>query len=160
MFVRKLGYRKANWLPCCKILLVVLFILNVFACYARPDFITQLVCVMSAFFLTDNDNISRDKFRTLPLLILFSIVYDVIYLFFIQNMAKEGNAEGGLESPVKNFALQMSYVQFIFKVSSHSFFSQIIAYCVLCPLESVLQLPDRYQANTRRTKDNQTSKDC
>jgi hypothetical protein len=39
-FVKKLGYRKAEWLPCVQILLLLLFILNVFACYARPDFIT------------------------------------------------------------------------------------------------------------------------
>ena len=39
-FVKKLGYRRANWLPCVQVLLVLLFILNVFACYYRPDFIT------------------------------------------------------------------------------------------------------------------------
>ena len=68
------------------------------ACYARPDFITQLVIVMSVFFLTDNENISRQKFRLLPLLILISIVYDFVWLFFIQNLEKEGSAEGNLEA--------------------------------------------------------------
>lgn len=97
-FVQKLGYRKAQWLPCVKILLGILFIFNVMACYARPDFITQLVIVMSVFFLTDNENISRQKFRLLPLLILISIVYDFVWLFFIQNLEKEGSAEGNLEA--------------------------------------------------------------
>lgn len=39
-FVRKLGYKRANWLPCTKVLMMFLFILNAFACYARPDFLT------------------------------------------------------------------------------------------------------------------------
>ena len=39
-FVQKLGYRKANWLPCTKMMIGIMVILNVMACYARPDFIT------------------------------------------------------------------------------------------------------------------------
>jgi uncharacterized membrane protein len=39
-FVRKMGYKKANWLPCTKVLMICMFILNAFACYARPDFLT------------------------------------------------------------------------------------------------------------------------
>ena len=117
-FVKKLGYRKANWVPCVKFMLFILLILNIFACYARPDFLTQLVVVLSVFFLTDNDNINRDKFRVLPILILISMTYDFVWLFFIQNMNKEGaSQEGGLESPVKSFAIQMSYIAFFYKVS-------------------------------------------
>ena len=39
-FVRKLGYKRANWLPCTRVLMALLFVLNAFACYARPDFLT------------------------------------------------------------------------------------------------------------------------
>jgi len=39
-FVQRLGYRKAKWLPCVYVLLSLLFVLNVMACYARPDFLT------------------------------------------------------------------------------------------------------------------------
>ena len=81
-------------------------ILNVFACIARPDFLTGLVCVLAIFYLTDNDDINRDKFRLLPILQFISIIYDVIWLFFVQNMVQEGEAaEKGLERSVKAFSL-------------------------------------------------------
>jgi len=64
---------------------------------ARPDFLTGLVCVLAIFYLNDNDDINRDKFRLLPLLQFMSIIYDFIWLFFIQNMVEEGeNEEKGL----------------------------------------------------------------
>lgn len=66
--VRKLGYRRANWLPLVQVLITIMCILNVFACIARPDFLTGLVCVLAIFYLSDNEEINRDKFRLLPLL--------------------------------------------------------------------------------------------
>ena len=58
--VQKLGYRRANWLPLVHVLIFFMCILNVFACFSRPDFITSLVCVLAIFFLTDNDSVNRD----------------------------------------------------------------------------------------------------
>ena len=82
-FVQKLGYRKANWLPLVHFLIGFMCILNVFACFSRADFTTSLVCVLAIFYLNDNDDINRDQFRFLPLLQLVSIVYDIIWLFFL-----------------------------------------------------------------------------
>lgn len=104
--VRKLGYRRANWLPLVQVLITIMCILNVFACVARPDFLTGIVCVLAIFYLSDNEDINRDKFRLLPLLQLFSIIYDFIWLFFIQNMVEEGEkTEKGLERSVKAFSV-------------------------------------------------------
>lgn len=115
-FVQKLGYRRANWLPCVKVLIGIMVILNIMACYARPDFITQIVCVLSILFLSESDHISRDKFRLLPFLLLLSIVYDFIWLIFIQDLVKDGQREhGGLESPVKVFAIHVTWIAWIFK---------------------------------------------
>ena len=117
-FVQKLGYRRANWLPLVYILVFFMCILNVFACFSRPDFITSLVCVLAIFYLNDNDSINRDQFRYLPLLQLVSIIYDAVWLFFLQDMERESeHDEGGLEQPVKSFSVTISYVAFAFKVS-------------------------------------------
>jgi hypothetical protein len=89
-FVQKLGYRRANWLPCIQVMLFFMIILNIMACYARPDFLTTLVCTLTIFFLNDTEDINRDKFRALPLILLISIIYDAIWLFSIQNMQREG----------------------------------------------------------------------
>jgi hypothetical protein len=40
MLVRRIGFRKARWVPCVKTLLLILLVLNVISCYARPDFTT------------------------------------------------------------------------------------------------------------------------
>jgi len=104
--VKKLGYRKANWLPCVQILLLLLFVLNVFACYYRPDFITQLIVVLSIFFLNDTEGVNRNKFRMLPLLLLMSIVYDKFFLLILLNYSAEASKlEGGLEGTVQIIAL-------------------------------------------------------
>jgi hypothetical protein len=118
-FVQKLGYRRANWLPLVHVLIFFMCVLNVFACFSRPDFITSLVCALAIFYLNDNDGINRDQFRYLPLLQLVSILYDFIWLFFLQDMERESeHDEGGLEAPVKSFSVQISYIAFVFKVSS------------------------------------------
>ena len=119
--VQKMGYRRAVWKPCALIMVSIMYILNILACYARPDFITGIVCLLSVFFLTENDNINRDTFRFLPVLLFISMIYDFIWLFYVQDMERESRMqEGGLESPVKKFAIQVSYVAFFFKVSFNS----------------------------------------
>lgn len=86
----KLGYRKANWVIFVQGLTGVLIIMNIMACYARPDFLTLLVGVLSILYLSDNENVNRDKFRLLPLVLLISIIYDFIWLFFIQDLRGDG----------------------------------------------------------------------
>ena len=66
-FVQKLGYRRANWLPCIYIMLFFMLILNIMACYAKPDFITTLVIAFAVFYLNDTEDVNRDKFRLLPI---------------------------------------------------------------------------------------------
>jgi len=96
-FVKRLGYRKTQWIPCIRVLLLVQFILNVMSCYARPDFITQLVIVMTLFYTSEFSNINGKKFRLLPVAILLSMVYDYVWLFHIQQLDKEASAEGNME---------------------------------------------------------------
>ena len=113
----KIGLRRANWNSLLKILIGIMTIMNIMACYARPDFLTQLVCVVSLLFLSESENINRDKFRILPLLLLLSIIYDFVWLFFIQDLKGEGQREhGGIENSVKKFSLHVTYIEFIYKV--------------------------------------------
>ena len=73
---------------------------------ARPDFLTGLVCVMAIFFMAETEDINRDKFRFLPILQFISIIYDFVWLFFLQEMVEEGEKEEkGLERSVKAFSI-------------------------------------------------------
>ena len=50
---------------------------------------------------------------------LVTIAYDLIWLFAIQDRAREGAAtEGGLEANIVTMALLVSYIQLFFKVSA------------------------------------------
>ena len=90
-------------------------VLNCFACFYRADFCTTLVVVLAILFLNDATDVSRDKFRFLPLLQLFSIVYDFVWLFKVQDMVNEGSEEGGLEASVRAFSVRVSYIALGFK---------------------------------------------
>ena len=91
----KLGFRRANWNMFLRVLIGIMIVINAMACFARPDFLTLLVCVLSLLFLSDTESIDRDKFRLLPLLLLLSIVYDFFWLFFIQDLKGELSSSYG-----------------------------------------------------------------
>ena len=101
------------------VLITFLVILNILVCFSRPDFLTTLVCVLAIFYLNDNDDINRDQFRFLPVLLLISIAYDALWLFYLQDDEKEGQIEeGGILLTIIEFSLTISYVNFFFKVST------------------------------------------
>lgn len=98
------------------VLITFLVILNILVCFSRPDFLTTLVCVLAIFYLNDNDDINRDQFRFLPVLLLISIAYDALWLFYLQDDEKEGQIEeGGILLTIIEFSLTISYVNFFFK---------------------------------------------
>ena len=49
-------------------------------------------------------------------MLLVSIIYDFIWLFFIQDLKGDGQHEhGGLELSVKIFSLHVTFIEWIFK---------------------------------------------
>lgn len=111
--------RGTNWVKCLHVLISITLILNVFACWARPDFITSLVVALAVFFLNDTTVISKDQFRFVPLLMFVSIVYDFFWLFFVQDYEKEGERlDGGIEASVKRFTIYISWIHFFFKIAT------------------------------------------
>mmetsp|Transcript_13101 Transcript_13101/g.22113 ORF Transcript_13101/g.22113 Transcript_13101/m.22113 type:complete len:98 (+) Transcript_13101:1401-1694(+) len=70
-----------------------------------------------------------------------SILYDFFWLFFLQEMEREGAAaEGGLEASVKSFAITVSYVQFMFKIVVF-FVLWKVSYNYLLDIKSVYEAP-------------------
>lgn len=67
--------------------------------------------------MSDSETVSRDQFRLLPFVLLLSIIYDFIWLIFIQDLANEGIREnGGKEASVKLFSLHVTWIAFFFKL--------------------------------------------
>ena len=53
----------------------------------------------------------------LPILLLISIIYDAVWLLFIQDLAGEGiRQDGGREATVKKLALNVTWVAFFYKI--------------------------------------------
>ena len=108
--VKKMGFRKANWLGLTQTLIAFQCITNAFTCFYRADFVTTLVCALAILYLNDTEGLDRDHFRWLPLAQLISIGYDTTWLFLLQDMNNESLQEAGLEASVKRFSLSLSYV--------------------------------------------------
>lgn len=113
--VRKMGWRRANWLGVTWTLIAFQCVTNAFTCYYRADFLTTLVNTLAILYLNDLDGLDRDHFRWLPLLQVVSIGYDLAWLLILQDLDNESQLENGLEGSIKRFSLSLSYVQFFFK---------------------------------------------
>ena len=148
-FVKQLGYRKAVWLSLVHVAIFIMCILNCFACFYRPDFITTLVCVLSIFFLNDTEGLDRNQFRLVPLLQLMSIIYDTVWLFFIQNYMNDTAEEGGLEASIKKISLYIAWIAYIFKVSQNLIFHIIFTpfpYPITINISLVLFIPSTLES--------------
>ena len=66
--VKKLGWRKANWLGLTWTLICFQSITNAFTCFYRAVFLTTLINVLAIMYLNDLDGLDRDHFRWLPML--------------------------------------------------------------------------------------------
>jgi hypothetical protein len=91
--------------------------------------------------LSDGDNVNRDKFRLLPLLLLVSIIYDFVWLFFIQDLRGDGQHEhGGVELGVKIFSLHVTRIEFFFKIP---FFFVLwkVSYNYLADIKEIKEAP-------------------
>jgi hypothetical protein len=87
------------------------------SCFDRADHVTTVAGVLAIFYLNDSSDLNRNKFRYIPVMLLFSLVYDLIWLIWLNDREKEGKAtEKGLESSIISFSLYVSYVNMFFKV--------------------------------------------
>lgn len=97
--------------------------------------------MLSILFLSDAENISRDKFRLLPIILLISIIYDFVWLMFIQDLAGEGRREdGGREATVKVFSLRVTWIAFFFKFPFF-FLLWKVSYNYLIDIKEVIDAP-------------------
>lgn len=87
--VRKMGWRRANWLGVTWTLIAFQSVTNAFACYYRADFLTTLINTLAILYLNDLDGLDRDHFRWLPFLQFISIGYDTTWLFLLQDLDNE-----------------------------------------------------------------------
>jgi hypothetical protein len=97
-------------------MLGVQLIISILVSFFRPDFVTLTAVALGLYFLDKPENCKRVYFRYLVLLLLVSIVYDFLFLFWINEYSDENDGSG--ESSLKKFSLLMSWISFCWRVSN------------------------------------------
>ena len=112
-----MGYRSVPWLGATYFFLFVQLILAMLTQIHRKDQITISVCAIGIFMLSYPETTRRWQFRMLVGLIFLSLVQDVLW-FVLNRDVEDDEDDGGLERSVKSFSRTMSFVSFVWRVSS------------------------------------------
>ena len=100
-----------------KVLVWIFACLTMLLMLKRPAFVNITVAALAFYVLENPQNISRQTFRGLVLLIVLSWVYDFIWLFFIDaSVSEEDEEDGGNEYKLRRFIRVLSYIALMFKV--------------------------------------------
>lgn len=113
----KLKYEETPWLNLTWFMLGVQLIISMLVSFFRPDFVTLTAVALGLYFLDKPENCRRIYFRYLVVLLLVSIVYDFLFLFWINDY--DNDNEGSGESSLKKFSLLMSWISFCWRVSNY-----------------------------------------
>ena len=105
------------WLGATYFFLFVQLILSMLTQIHRKDQISITVCAVGLYMLSYPENTRRYQFRMLVALIFLSIVQDVFW-FALNRDTEDDEDDGGLERGVKSFSRTMSFVSFVWRVST------------------------------------------
>lgn len=105
------------WLEITRIVVWIFLGLTMLVMLKRPAFMSITVAGVALYVLDNPQNIGRQTFRGLVLLLAASWVYDFITLFLIDSSASEEDEEdGGQEAKLRRFTRLFSYINLLFKV--------------------------------------------
>ena len=100
-----------------KVLVWIFTCLTMLLMFKRPAFVNITVAALALYVLDNPQNISRQTFRGLVLLLVLSWAYDFIWLFFIDaSVSEEDEEDGGNEYKLRRFIRLLSYIALMFKV--------------------------------------------
>ena len=112
----KAGQKEIPWALATQVSLFIYFLLTCFAMFHRADFVSLTVVGVGIYVIDNPQNVTPKTFRGLVLAIVCSWVYDLIYLLFLKNNAKEAELDGGTESTVRNFSFFCLWISFFFRI--------------------------------------------
>lgn len=112
------GYKQVDWLVFTKVLLYIQLCLSFLADFNRPDQVTLTVCVITIYFVHNNDKLQRSTFRVVVGLMFLSLIYDMLWFWLSQ---PEVEMDGGFDDKFRKTIMVICYVSFFFKVSDLDF---------------------------------------
>ena len=86
--------------------------------FHRKDQLTISTCCIGFYILQYPQDFRRASFRGLVAMMILSVIYDIVWFYVADDAADE--SDGGVERGVKQFALNVSFLSFIWKVSRNS----------------------------------------
>lgn len=105
------------WLEITRVVVWIFLGLTMLVMLKRPAFMSITVAGVALYVLDNPQNIGRQTFRGLVLLLAASWVYDFITLFLIDSSSSEEDEEdGGQEAKLRRFTRLFSYINLLFKV--------------------------------------------
>ena len=91
--------------------------LSTIVSFMKPDFLTLAASAIALFYFYNPDKIRKTGFKVLTLLLVLSIVYDLIWIFFITDYADIESSADRREATVRLFSLRLCYVSLVWRVS-------------------------------------------
>jgi len=114
-FAKRFGFGSVPWFTCTKLVLYIYAVMTCFVLFFRADFINLTVCITGFYMIYNTDHVKKWTFQMLVLGIFLTMLID-IFFFVMNDYGIESKGDGGLESGVRRFSLNMSYASFFFRI--------------------------------------------
>lgn len=111
-----MGYRHIPWLGLTYFVISIQMILSFLTQFHRKDQLTITACCIGFYILQYPQDFRRASFRGLVAMLVIAVIYDIVWFRVADDVADE--TDGGVEKGIKQFALNISFISFIWKVSS------------------------------------------
>lgn len=112
-----MGYVNVMWLETCKFFTYGQLLLSGFVGFMKPDFLTLSAVVIALYYFKYPDSLRKRGFKELTSMIMISIVYDLIWIFFITDFGDPDSSSDRREATVQLFSLRLCYVSLVWRVS-------------------------------------------
>ena len=100
-----------------KAVVYIFLVLVLLQMLKRPCFLSLTAIALALYVLEYPENIQRNTFRQLVVLLVLSWGYDFMQLFFIDASASDEDEEdGGNEYKLRRFTRLLTYITLLFKV--------------------------------------------
>lgn len=109
----KYGYRSIPWLDLTKFFLAIELILIALSGYYRADFLTLSAVAVAWFYILRPEKVRLAQFRSIVMLIVLSLVYDIIWFCFISS---DDDEYGTQLRTARHISMISSYVSFFWKI--------------------------------------------
>ena len=117
IIAKKMGYVSVMWLTTAKFFTYGQLLLSAMTGFMKPDYMAMTAVAIALFYFYNPDNIRKSGFKFLTLMLIASIIYDLVWVFFITDFGDSESSNDYREASVRLFSLRVCYVSILWRVS-------------------------------------------